>query len=91
MSLSRAQASRLQIRSWRRGTKEMDLLLGGVANQLLRDGDEAGCRALESLLELADPQVSDMVYGLEDPGEHTVIVQRIRAHHGLDQKGRAAK
>lgn len=60
----------------------MDLLLGGFADRLLRERDEAGCRALESLLDLSDPLIADMVHGNADPGGHRDVVARIRAHHG---------
>ncbi len=91
MNASQIRKRRLRVRGWRRGTKEMDLLLGGFVDRLLQEDDEAGCQALEPLLELADPLIFDMVYGYADPGEHLDIVRRIRAHHGLDQEDRMAE
>lgn len=91
MSTSQIRKRRLWVRGWRRGTKEMDLLLGGFVDRLLQEDDEAGCQALEPLLELADPLIFDMVYGYMDPGEHREVVGRIRAHHGLDPEGRMSE
>jgi antitoxin CptB len=55
---SRAQRlRRLRYRSWHRGTREMDLLLGPYADGHLGELDEAGLESYERLLELPDPQL----------------------------------
>jgi len=58
MDESRARRlGRLRYRSWHRGTREMDLLLGPYADQRLAELDEAGLADYERLLELPDPQL----------------------------------
>ncbi len=48
---------RLRYRSWHRGTREMDLLLGPFADRYLAELDEAGLDGYERLLEFPDPQL----------------------------------
>jgi len=55
---SRAQRlGRLRYRSWHRGMREMDLLLGPFADRHLEELDEATLVGYERLLELPDPQL----------------------------------
>ena len=48
---------RLRFRSWHRGTKEIDLLLGTFADQWLEAFDEGTLRRYESLLANNDPDL----------------------------------
>lgn len=48
---------RLRYRSWHRGTREMDLLLGPFADRHLGELDEIALEGYELLLELPDPQL----------------------------------
>lgn len=48
---------KLRFRAWRRGFREIDLILGGFADQHLADLDEAGLDDFERLLEAADQDV----------------------------------
>lgn len=48
---------RLRIRSWRRGMKEMDLILGPFADEHLPKLDAAMQVQYEALLEEADPDL----------------------------------
>lgn len=45
-----ARLKRMRMRSWRRGTKEMDLVLGNWANAHLDQLDEAGLTLFDRLL-----------------------------------------
>lgn len=45
---------RLRIRAWRRGIKEMDLLIGGYADAHLAQMDDAELDAFEHLMEEHD-------------------------------------
>ncbi|MEM6906075.1 MAG: succinate dehydrogenase assembly factor 2 [Pseudomonadota bacterium] len=45
---------RLRIRAWRRGTKEMDLLLGGFADGAMATLDGAALDAFEELMNEND-------------------------------------
>ena len=46
-----ARLKRLRMRSWRRGTREMDLILGPFADARLQGMDAATLDRLEALLE----------------------------------------
>jgi antitoxin CptB len=58
--------ARLRYRSWHRGTREMDLLLGPFADRHLVELDEAGLESYERLLELPDPQLFAWLTGRID-------------------------
>ncbi|MBB5050107.1 antitoxin CptB [Afipia massiliensis] len=48
---------RLLFRCWHRGTREMDLILGGFADARIGDLSDADVAELENLLELPDPDL----------------------------------
>jgi antitoxin CptB len=74
---------RLRIRSWRRGTREMDLILGGYADEALETLDLAGLDGFEALLEEDDHDLYLWVAGSGDvPERHAGTVARLRAWHG---------
>ena len=58
---------RLRFRSWHRGLKETDLLLGTFADRHLSQFGEAELDAYEALLEENDPDVFAWVTGKETP------------------------
>lgn len=60
---------RLRLRSWRRGTREMDLMLGAFADARLATmaGDELD--RFESLLEQTDQDLSGWLLAMETPPE----------------------
>lgn len=58
---------RLRMRSWRRGTKEMDLLLGHFADASLASMDAQALDAYEALLGEADGDLYAWVAGREAP------------------------
>ena len=69
---------RLLFRSWHRGTREMDLLLGSFAEQHLAALNEAQLERYEALLENSDDQLFDWISGrLAPPGEHDSDVLRL--------------
>jgi antitoxin CptB len=72
---------RLRMRSWRRGTKEMDLILGPFADtQLVRLGD-ADLDRYESLLEENDQDLMAWSMGLaEPPAPLADLFETILAH-----------
>ncbi|MFO1209766.1 MAG: succinate dehydrogenase assembly factor 2 [Amaricoccus sp.] len=75
---------RLGIRSWRRGTREMDLILGGFADAALAGLDEAEIEQFEALLSENDHDLYRWIAGSEDgPKQHQEIVRRIRVHHSM--------
>ena len=76
---------RLRLRSWRRGTKEMDLLLGGFADKAMADLDPDSLDLYEALLEENDQDLYAWVSG-QSPhdGPHTRILTTLRRFHAID-------
>ena len=75
---------RIRLRSWRRGTREMDLILGPFADAGLGELDAAELAAFESLLSQDDQQLYQWIGGqCSIPHEHRQMVARIRAYHRL--------
>jgi len=71
---------RLKIRAWRRGTKEMDLILGSFVDQRLEDLGEADLDALEALMAENDTDIYPWFTELaQTPPEHANILQKIKA------------
>lgn len=62
-----ARLKRLKIRAWRRGTKEMDLILGPYADANLARMDAAQITAFDALLEEADTDLLPWILGQTDP------------------------
>ena len=58
-----ARRKRLRFRSWHRGTKETDLILGRFANRHVDEFEEADLALFEALLERSDPEIFDWVTG----------------------------
>lgn len=77
------ERKRLRFRSWHRGTREMDLLLGRFADGSLDGYDAAGLRAYAALLEQPDPDIYDWVSGREEcpEGELRPIVAALTEFH----------
>ena len=55
---------RLRFRSWHRGMKETDLILGHFADAYLDEFDGNALDQFEQLLEREDPEIFDWVSGL---------------------------
>lgn len=58
-----ARRKRMAMRSWRRGTKEMDLILGPFADARLGAMDEARLRVYDRILEESDQDLLPWVLG----------------------------
>ncbi|HEU0117824.1 MAG TPA: succinate dehydrogenase assembly factor 2 [Alphaproteobacteria bacterium] len=56
---------RLRFRSWHRGTREMDLLLGSFADAHLHAFTDAQLETYEALLEQSDPDIYNWMTGRE--------------------------
>jgi antitoxin CptB len=77
---------RLRLRSWRRGTKEMDLILGGFADAELAGLDGATLDDYERLLEENDWDLYYWVTGAREvPETYSALVGRLRHHSGVDR------
>ena len=60
---------RLKIRSWHRGTREMDLILGRFADRHLPAMDRGQLDSYALLLEESDPDIYDWLTGQKTPPE----------------------
>ena len=63
METSEARLKRLSMRSWRRGTKEMDMVLGPYADVHLATMGEAKMALYDALLEENDQELITWVMG----------------------------
>jgi antitoxin CptB len=72
---------KLQFRAWRRGFREIDLILGRFADQTLANLDEGQLAAFECLLDAPDQEVYAWITGQAPPdAEHdTPLLASIRA------------
>lgn len=70
---------RLKMRSWRRGTKEMDLILGPFADERLTDLDPEMLDQFEALLSENDHDLYRWVSGQEDgPTDFSAVLQAVK-------------
>lgn len=72
-------------RAQHRGTKEMDLVVGGYAAARLAAMSEAELATFERLLVVADPEIEAWVFARYDIGETELapLIDDIRRFHGL--------
>lgn len=81
---------RLRIRCWRRGTKEMDLLLGPFADALAEGRASTDLDALEALIAENDQELYLWVSGaLATPEPHRAAIAALREFHGIAPSARA--
>jgi antitoxin CptB len=66
-SSSDTRRKRLLFRSWHRGTRESDLILGRFADSQLASFDEGQLDRYEALLDCADADIFDWVSGRAAP------------------------
>lgn len=75
-----AQVKRLQMRSMRRGIKEMDLILMAYAEARLTTMEAADLARYEALLSENDQDLYQWVSGqAAPPGDHSALIADIRA------------
>jgi antitoxin CptB len=58
---------RIRFRAWRRGFREIDLILGAFADAHVEELDEAGLAEFERLLDTPDQDVYDWIVGRTKP------------------------
>ncbi len=79
-----ARLKRLRIRSWRRGTKEMDLILGPFADAQLGAMAEGDLVLYDALLSENDQDLYRWVtHPAEVPGQYRDLLGRIVEARGL--------
>lgn len=78
-----ARQKRILFRSWHRGMREMDLLLGRFANAEIGNLSESELDNFEFLLEALDRDIFSWLTGeAEAPRAYdTPVLQKIRAFH----------
>ena len=67
VELAEARLKRMTMRSWRRGTKEMDLVLGPFADAHLAGLSEADLVTYDALLEENDQDLMAWIFGQAAP------------------------
>jgi len=72
-----ARRKKLRFRSWHRGTREMDLLIGQFADRFLAAMTAAQLDRFEALLDVADPEILAWIAGRASvPADHDHDVTR---------------
>lgn len=73
---------RLLFRSWHRGTKEMDQILGSFANKYIPGFTESELDDYEQLLENSDPEMYDWICGRVDvpANKNSAILEKLLSY-----------
>ncbi len=86
---AQARLKRMAMRSWRRGTKEMDLVLGPFADANLDSMEEAKLALYDKLLWENDQDLLPWVLGqTAPPAEYGTLIEEI-GHFARKRLGRA--
>jgi antitoxin CptB len=74
---------KLKFRSWHRGMREMDLIMGRFADAFVDRMAPAELDDYERLMELPDPDLLGWVIGRDAPpaAQDTAMLRRLRAFH----------
>ncbi len=81
METAEARLKRMKIRSWRRGTKEMDLVLGPYADAHLAGMSEADLDAFDRLLEENDQDLMAWMLGQKPvPEGHRALISTLSTY-----------
>jgi antitoxin CptB len=74
---------KLKFRSWHRGMREMDLIMGRFADAFIDRMAPAELDEFERLIELPDPELMNWIMGaLPPPAAHdTPMLRRLRDFH----------
>jgi antitoxin CptB len=79
---------RLLFRAWRRGVREMDLIVGRFADAHIAAFDEKGLDDFERLIEAPNAELYAWVIGADTvPGPYdTAVLAKLREFHGQAEK-----
>ena len=81
METAEARLKRMAMRSWRRGTKEMDLVLGPYADAHLAGLSEADLQTYDVLLEENDQDLMAWILGSSTPpADFAALLARITTY-----------
>jgi antitoxin CptB len=77
---------RLLWRASHRGTKELDLIIGGYASAKVVDMDEGEFLRFERFLDSEEPDLQDWILGGTAPADapNLDLIRAIRRFHGLE-------
>ena len=86
MTAQQRRLKRLKFRSWHRGTRELDLLLGPFADRHLDGLNDTEMSEYEALLTMPDPDVYDWILGQTDapPAVASGVLRLIKKFHNTD-------
>lgn len=73
---------RLIFRSWHRGTKEMDLLLGSFADRYVPGFSAIELKHYDEILQLNDPDLYNWITGVENPPANILndVFEKLKNH-----------
>ena len=73
---------RLVFRSWHRGTREMDLLMGSFADRHIPAFSEEELTQYDELLNCSDPDLYNWISGREQPPANAMndVLEKLLAH-----------
>ena len=73
----------IKIRAWRRGMREMDILIGGFVDARLDGLNAAEISDLERLMDVEDQKAFSWLCGTEEPeaGYDTPVFRAIKSFH----------
>jgi antitoxin CptB len=74
---------RIRVRAWRRGMRELDLLLGAFVDSEIQRLDASEIAELEALLDVPDAKLFSWLCGVEPPQapHDTSLFHKISAFH----------
>ncbi|HEX2655311.1 MAG TPA: succinate dehydrogenase assembly factor 2 [Xanthobacteraceae bacterium] len=74
---------KLLFRSWHRGIREMDLIMGRFADEWIERMSEAELDEYERLMEVPDPDLFSWIIGEQNPpqGYDAALLNRLRTFH----------
>src|SRR5579871_2248871 len=84
---------KLLFRAWRRGVREMDLIVGRFADTFIGDCDEAALDDFERLIEVPDTELyAWIVDATETPAEYdTAVLRQLREFHMRTDRSRTGQ
>ena len=74
--------NKLIYRSWHRGTKELDLILGNFIQDNISDMKETEIKVYEDLLASEDPEIYNWIVKSENPPNQQLdnLIKKIRSY-----------
>ncbi len=72
----------LTFRSWHRGTKEMDLIMGSFADKYLKSFSTEELDQYERILQYSDPDLYNWITGKEDAPANIIdnVFEKLMSH-----------